>query len=214
MAETAIPLRVLLADDHPILRQGLKQLLSLTPGVVVAGEAGNGQEAVAQAMALKPDVILMDAAMPLLSGYDASRAILTAWPQAKILALTNEDDPQTAQRFLDIGVLGFLLKDAALDDLAAAIRQAAAGQTVPLAPEMAARVAALRAAAKERDAFTLTAREREVLGALARGHSNQQLADVLCVSPKTVHNHLYSIYSKIGVASRSEAIVWALRNGF
>jgi DNA-binding NarL/FixJ family response regulator len=214
MSTTKQPINVLLVDDHTILRQGLKQLLETDSQLHICGEAENGEEALAKAFSLKPDIILMDINLPKINGYEASRAILSAWPQARILVLTNQDDAHVLKKFLDLGVKGFLLKDVQLELLLDTIHRIVAGETVELSSDLSEKMAALKVFGKENTVFSLTDREKEVLKALARGYSNQQLAELLVVSPKTVHNHLYSIYSKIGVNTRSEAIVWAIESGF
>ncbi|MFN8614479.1 MAG: response regulator transcription factor [Vampirovibrionales bacterium] len=212
-AETPLALRLVLADDHSLLRQGLRQLLETRPEISVIGEADNGEQAVVQALSLKPDVILMDINMPIVNGFEASKAILGAWPQARILILTNQDDPSVVKRFLELPIAGFLLKDIALPQLVWSLYMAHSGQTVPLSSELEER---LKASPNRLAALTdpLTEREQDVLRWLAKGLSNQELANQLCVSPKTVHNHLYNMYSKLGVSSRAEAIVWAIENGF
>jgi DNA-binding NarL/FixJ family response regulator len=200
-------------DDHPILRQGMKQLLECNDTLIVVGEAGNGEEAVLQALTHKPDVILMDINMPKLSGYEAIRAILAAWPDAKIIVLSNQDDPNVVKKCLDLPIKGFLLKDIQIDDLIAAIEKVQQGGTLELGGDLGEKVSAVRKTAATHDANMLTEREREVLQALSKGYTNQKLAELLVVSPKTVQNHLYSIYQKIGVGSRSEAILWAIEAG-
>jgi DNA-binding NarL/FixJ family response regulator len=207
---TVATIRILLVDDHPILRQGMKQLLEMYGGLDICGEAGNGEEAIMQALAQKPDIILMDINLPKLSGYESSRAILTAWPEAQILILSNQDDPRVMRKCLDLPVKGFLLKDIQIDDLVEAIRKVHAGQALTLSPDLAARLEKSEKGQSKKEADALTEREREVLRALSKGYSNQKLAELLVVSPKTVQNHLYSIYHKIGVGSRSEAILWAI----
>jgi NarL family two-component system response regulator LiaR len=156
----------------------------------------------------------MDINLPKVNGYEASRAILTTWPAARILVLTNQDDAHVLKKFLDLGVKGFLLKDVQLEYLTECIHRIMAGDTIELSNELAEKMQNSKILSKDDVAVTLTEREREVLMALAKGHSNQQLADMLVVSPKTVHNHLYNIYSKIGVKTRAEAIVWAIESGF
>jgi DNA-binding NarL/FixJ family response regulator len=203
-------IRIVLVDDHPILRQGMRQLLETYGGLEIVGEAGDGEEAIVQALAHKPDIILMDINLPKVSGYESSRAILTAWPTASILILSNQDDPRVMKKCLDLPVKGFLLKDIQIDDLVDAIRKVHAGQPLTLAPELAARLEKAEKHQSQHEADVLTEREREVLRALSKGYSNQKLAELLVVSPKTVQNHLYSIYHKIGVGSRSEAILWAI----
>lgn len=207
-------IRVLLIDDHTILRQGLKQLLEDHDGILICGEAGNGEEAILQALSLKPDIILMDINLPKVNGYEASRAILTAWPTARIIVLTNQDDGHVLKRFLDLGVKGFLLKDVQVDELVDGIKRVMGGETLELSADLSEKMKTSRQNTRDASYDTLTEREKEVLTALAKGYSNQQLADLLMVSPKTVHNHLYNIYSKIGVNTRAEAIVWAIEAGF
>lgn len=209
-------LNLLLADDHAILRQGLRQLLETRPDLNVVGEAENGEEAIVKALSLKPDVILMDINMPKVNGYEASQAILTAWPGANILVLTNQDDADVVNKFLDLNIRGFLLKDVKLDALVLALYTAHSGQKVPLSDDLQAKLTDAREKAEAKvhtGLDVLTERELEVIRALCKGMSNQELAETLVVSPKTVHNHLYNIYSKLGVSSRSEAIVWAMEQG-
>ncbi len=211
---TTTPIRLLLVDDHAILRQGMKQLLETEDDFIVCGEAGNGEEAIVQTLSLKPDIILMDINLPKLSGYESSRAILTAWPEAKILILSNQDDPHVMKKCLDLAVKGFLLKDIRIENLVSKLKRVYAGETLPLSEELNTRMNAGKATSgnseMDKGVEMLTEREREVLKALSKGYSNQKLADLLVVSPKTVQNHLYSIYHKIGVTSRSEAIIWAI----
>lgn len=209
------PITLLLVDDHTIVRQGMRQLLEAQPRLSVVAEAANGEEAIVQAMLHKPDVILMDINLPKVTGYEASRAILTAWPEAKIIILTNQDDPLVIKKFMTLSIGGFLLKDVPVEILVKAIHQVMAGETVALSDDLAGKLQSMeKNQAEATDALAaLTEREREVLAALTKGFSNQQLADMLSVSPKTIHNHLYSIYSKIGVASRAEALVWAMEAG-
>jgi DNA-binding NarL/FixJ family response regulator len=207
-------INILMVDDHTILRQGLKQLLESDGSIQICGEADNGEEAIFKALSLKPDVILMDINLPKVNGYEASRAILTAWPGAKILVLTNQDDAQVLRKFMDLGIKGFMLKDIQAEILIDAIHRIMDGETIELSTELSEKMKAAKPNAREDSYFTLTEREKEVLKALTKGYSNQQLAELLMVSPKTVHNHLYNIYSKIGVSTRAEAIVWAMEAGF
>ncbi len=204
------PIRILLVDDHPILRQGMRQLLELHGGLHVCGEAGDGEAAVVQALAHKPDIILMDINLPKVSGYESSRAILTTWPQAKIIILSNQDDPHVMKKCLDLPVKGFLLKDIQIEALVEALRKVQAGEFLSLSEELAGKLNQHHRSPTGQSLEALTEREQEVLRALSKGYTNQKLADLLVVSPKTVQNHLYSIYHKIGVSSRAEAIVWAL----
>ncbi|MBX2861120.1 MAG: response regulator transcription factor [Vampirovibrio sp.] len=206
--------KVLLVDDHTILRQGLKQLLDATDAhVTVTGEAGDGQEAISLAFSLRPDVILMDINLPKVNGYEATKAILTGWPEARVVVLTNQDDPHVIKKFLDLGVKGFCLKDIPIGQMLDVIDGVMAGKTMPLSDELQHRLESLKDMPAEKLAEPLTDREKEVLTALSKGYTNQQLADLLVVSPKTVHNHLYNIYGKINVKNRSEAILWAIDAG-
>lgn len=216
LSETSViqNINILLVDDHTILRQGMKQLLELGDGLNICGEAENGEEAIFKALSLKPDVILMDVNLPKVNGYAASQAILTAWPAARIIVLTNQDDADVLKKFLDLGVKGYFLKDIQAEDLIDILQRVVQDLPVDLPPDLAEKLKQAKVHHKPDTISTLTEREREVLLALTKGYSNQQLADLLTVSPKTVHNHLYNIYSKIGVSSRSEAIVWAMESGF
>jgi two-component system response regulator DegU len=207
---TTTPIRILLVDDHAILRQGMKQLLETDEGFTVCGEAGNGEEAILQALSIKPDIILMDINLPKVSGYESSRAILTAWPEAKVVILSNQDDPHVMKKCLDLPVKGFLLKDIRIEDLVDILHRVQLGESIELSEELTGKIQANGRESIEQGTEILTEREREVLKALSKGYSNQKLADLLVVSPKTVQNHLYSIYHKIGVSSRSEAILWAI----
>ncbi len=206
---------IMLVDDHHIVRQGMKQLLELQEGFSICAEATDGEEAVLKALTHKPDVILMDVNLPKVSGYEASKSILGAWPDAKILVLTNEDDAQTLGKIMALPVKGYLLKDIQIDELVQHFQAVMAGQTVNLAADLNEKLDALQkqTSVKESSVFALTDREKEILRALTRGYSNHQLATHFTVSQKTIHNHLYSIYSKIGVSSRTEAIVWAIETG-
>lgn len=223
MTGTADMVRILLVDDHPIVRQGMKQLLESNVRFTVAGEAGNGENAVLMAITQKPDVILMDVNLPKVSGYEATQAILATWHEAKIIVLTNEDDGRTLAKFMALPIKGYLLKDIQMIDLLTAIENVVRGETIDLSPELAEKYQDAQQASshksgggsgRDSSVFSLTEREREILAALTKGYSNQQLANLFVVSQKTIHNHLYSIYSKIGVSSRTEAIVWAIENEF
>jgi DNA-binding NarL/FixJ family response regulator len=209
-SEPTEAIRILLVDDHAILRQGMKQLLETDAHFTVCGEAGTGEEAIMQAFALKPDIILMDINLPKISGYESSRAILTAWPEAKIVILSNQDDPHVMRKCLDLNIKGFLLKDIRIENLVAALLRVQTGERLDLSVEVSQRLEESLHQEDDSGANVLTEREREVLQALRKGYTNQKLAELLVVSPKTVQNHLYNIYHKIGVTSRSEAILWAI----
>jgi len=211
-------IRLLLADDHIMLRQGTAELLRREPDLEIVGEADNGQQAVELAHALKPDIVVMDVRMPVLSGIEATRRIREALPDVQVLVLTAHDDDQYIFSLLQAGASGYLLKTAPVSELVNAIRQVRAGES-PLDPAIArkvvARMSGERGAAPEVPAMPdLTARELEVLQLLANGLSNQAIAEALFISDRTVQTHLTSIFAKMGVASRLEAVLTAIRCGW
>lgn len=213
--ESSAPVSILIADDHALVREGTRRLLEAEPGLVVVAEAGDGASAVAEAERMKPDVVIMDIAMPGMNGIEATRQIKARQPQIAILALTAHDDDQYILRLLDAGAAGFLLKDARGRELADAVRAVHRGETI-LSPAIAARAARLAA---ERRALTesrppLSDREMEVLREAARGLPNKDIARRLSLSVRTVHTHLGNIFSKLGVGSRTEAVLLALRSGW
>lgn len=207
-------IRVLIADDHLVVREGLRTMLEIQPDMEVAGEAADGQEAVDLAARLQPDVILMDLRMPRLDGLGAIRAIRQRWPQLAVVILTTYDDDAHIVQGLQAGARGYLLKDASREAILTAIRAAARGETL-LPPEVAARVVAhLGAPAPQAPAdATLSEREREVLHAVAAGQRNKEIADDLGITERTVKAHLASIFNKLGATSRAEAIARAMGAG-
>jgi DNA-binding NarL/FixJ family response regulator len=211
-------IRLLLADDHIMLRQGTAELLRREPDLEIVGEADNGQQAVELALTLKPDIVVMDVRMPVLSGIEATRRIREALPQVQVLVLTAHDDDQYIFSLLQAGASGYLLKTAPVSELVNAIRQVRAGES-PLDPAIArkvvARMSGERASAHAVSAMPdLTARELEILQLLANGLSNQAMAEALFISDRTVQAHLTSIFAKMGVASRLEAVLTAIRRGW
>ncbi|MBW7882082.1 MAG: response regulator transcription factor [Caldilineaceae bacterium] len=205
-------IRILIVDDHPVVREGLRGLLSFKPGFEVIGEAEDGDEAVQQAAALKPDVIVMDLEMPRQNGLEAARAILADAPNARILLLTSFARDQRIFTCLDSGVLGCLLKDSAPQELFRAIRDVHRGQ-LALHPAIARRVLQRRQMTQsEENPQGLTEREIEVLRLIARGLSNQEIADELVISLPTVRTHVNHILSKLSLENRSQAILYALRH--
>jgi DNA-binding NarL/FixJ family response regulator len=205
------PLRILLADDHALVRRGLRAVLAGAPDIHVVGEAATGRDAIEQAAALLPDVILMDLQMPDLSGIEATRAILATQPDARILVVTLFQDDDSVFLALRAGARGYVLKDADEEELLSAIRAVAGGAAI-FSPSIANRVLTLfanpRPAAPE--SFPeLTEREREVLELIAQGLPNPRIAQRLSISVKTVGNHVSVIFGKLQVADRSEAIVRA-----
>ena len=203
-------IRVLLADDHAVVRSGLTQLLATVEDVEVVGAAADGAEAVDLALAERPDVVLMDLSMPVMDGIEAIRRLRGRDPEARIVVLTSFSDRERILDALDAGAIGYLLKDAEPDELIRGVRAAAAGEA-PLAPKAASAV--LTARADQRPVAELTPREREVLGALARGKANKQIARELGISEKTVKAHLTRVFESIGVSDRTAAALWAQRHG-
>ncbi|MDE3094822.1 MAG: response regulator transcription factor [Chloroflexota bacterium] len=212
-------IRVLIADDHPLFRAGVRQRLADTdPSIEVVGEAGDGREAVELAGKLHPDVVLMDVSMPGENGIEATKRIKTCWPDVSILALTVYDDEAYVAALLEAGAAGYLLKTIAAADLAQAIRRVHDGEPV-LSPSIARAV--LRrftvprgSAAPATPWGVLSEREMDVLRLAARGISNKEIAQELGLSVRTVHAHLSRMFSKLGVASRTEAVVYGLRHGW
>jgi NarL family two-component system response regulator LiaR len=202
---------VLLVDDHFVVRQGTAALLAGIEGVDIVGESENGREAVAKALELEPDVVLMDLVMPHKDGIEATRAILCQRPQTAILILTGS---QLQQKILDAvraGALGYLSKNARRSDFANAIRSVAQGEPW-LPPEITRRLLG-RLTESNRPAEPLTPREIDILRLVARGYSNQRIADTIYLAEVTVRSHVSRILGKLGLTNRVEAALWALREG-
>jgi len=210
--------RVLLADDHLVVRAGLRALLGTLPGFEVVGEAADGAAAVREAQILQPDVVLMDVRMPGMDGVEATRQISARVPVAAVLILTMYEDDATVFTAMQAGARGYLLKDVGQDELATAIRSVAAGQAL-FGPGVAARVLAQVGVAGARPGPgspvfpQLTDRERDVLGLLATGLRTAAIAERLFLSPKTVSNHMTSIFAKLQVTDRGAAILRAREGG-
>jgi DNA-binding NarL/FixJ family response regulator len=207
-------IRVLIADDHLFYREGVRALLADVPGVAVVGEASRGDEAVARAAELAPDVVLMDIKMPGMNGIDATRQIMAARPSTAVLVISMFDDDDSVFAVMRAGARGYLLKDADQDELVRAIQGVRRGEAIfgpAIAQRMIQYFAGLpRAAAPPSAPFPdLTEREREILALIAQGHANQAIAQRLVLSLKTVQNHVSNIFGKLQVASRAEAIVRA-----
>lgn len=207
MAET---IRVLIVDDHALVRQGLMMFLGSCSDIEVVGQATNGQEAVEQCAALKPDVVLMDLMMPELDGIAATRAILHSNPKIRIIALTSFKEDERIYTAVKAGIVGYLLKDCTPDELAGAVRDVYAGKnTIP--PEYM--LAALRAAENLNSLpFQLSEREHDVLRLIVRGFSNRQIAQNLTLGESTIKFHVSNILSKLGVATRAEAVAMAIQH--
>jgi DNA-binding NarL/FixJ family response regulator len=209
--------RIVLADDHALVRQGIRSLLELTPDLRVVGEAADGEEALKRVAELDPDVVLMDVRMPRMSGLEALRALRRTDPKRRVVLLTTFDEDSVVLEALRAGVQGFLLKDVTRDQLAEAIRRVAAGETL-LPPAVTERV--LRGFSEVPQDFPhsqlpegLTRRELEVLRLIARGLSNREIADTLGTAEGTVKNQTSSILSKLGVRDRTRAVLRALELG-
>ncbi len=210
---------VLLADDHAVVRQGTRELLEREMGIEVVAEASDGREAVQKAIKKLPDVVVMDFAMPELNGIEATRQIKAVAPGVAILVLTAYDSDQYIFAFLEAGAAGYLLKDVQVDELVDAIRAVHGGESV-LHPTIARKVIN-RFAQPDETAHTvhavldqLTERELEVLQLAAKGMSNREIGRQLTISVRTVQTHLTNIFNKMGVGSRTEAVVCALRKGW
>jgi two-component system, NarL family, response regulator LiaR len=202
--------RVLITDDHGVVRQGLRMFLSLDPDFEVVGEASNGEEARAMARDLGPDVVLMDLLMPVMDGISATEKIRAELPDVEVIALTSVLEDASVTGAVRAGAIGYLLKDTDSEELSRAIKAAAEGR-VHLAPEAAARL--MREVRAPDSPEALTDRETEVLRFLARGKANKQIASSLYVSEKTVKAHVSSILMKLGVQSRTQAALYAVRTG-
>lgn len=203
-------IRILITDDHGVVRQGLRMFLSLDPDIEVVGEAENGREAVAMARELEPDVVLMDLLMPVMDGIEATRVIRAELPEVEIVALTSVLEDASVAGAVRAGAIGYLLKDTDAEELHRAIRGAAEGR-VQLAPEAAARL--MREVRAPESSEALTDRETEVLRLLAHGKANKQIASALYVEEKTVKAHVSNILRKLGVKSRTQAALHAVRTG-
>ncbi|MCG3207568.1 MAG: Response regulator protein VraR [Anaerolineae bacterium] len=207
----AANIRVLIADDHPVVREGLRGLLSFKPGFEVAGEAEDGFEAVLQAAALQPDVILMDLEMPRKNGLEAIQEIRQANPQTKILILTSFTEDRKIFAALDAGALGCLLKDSSPQELIRAIRDVYHGQ-LALHPAIARKMLHEQTPPAAAGSL-LTDRELEVLKLVARGLDNHDIAAQLVISLPTVRSHVTNILTKLNLANRTQAVLYALREG-
>lgn len=213
-AAAGAPHRTLVADDHPIVRQGIAALLATTDDFVVVGQARDGDEAVALAASLEPDLVVMDLRMPGLDGVDATEAVLARRPSTRVVVLTTYESDESILRAIEVGASGYLLKASPEDELLAGLRAVTAGQ-VALAPSMAARL--VGRARTGGDAVTpaspLTPRETEVLALVAQGCSNREIGRRLFVGEATVKTHLLHVFEKLGVGDRTRAVTLALERG-
>jgi NarL family two-component system response regulator LiaR len=206
-------IRVLVVDDHAVVREGLRAFLDLQEGIEVAGEAANGDEAIELAARLRPDVVLMDLVMPRLDGVAAMRALGEQVPDARVIVLTSFLDDDKLLPALRAGAAGYLLKNAEPQEVAKAVRAAHAGQAL-IDPVVAARLVETLAADGAEDPLDrLTPREREVLVLIGRGFPNKRIAQELQLSEKTVKTHVGHVLAKLGVSDRTQAAVFAVRSG-
>lgn len=206
-------IRLLLVEDHTLIRDGLKKILTLEEKFKIVGEAANGEEAVQLAQELYPDVILMDINMPVMNGIEASRHIKGLIPQAEIIALTIHDDEEYVFELVKAGISGYIMKDISADGLIDAVEKVASGGSV-FNPAIAQKLLGeFRRLSQDGDEPPrLTTREMEVLEHVARGESNKQIADKLFISEKTVKNHLTNIFRKLDVEDRLQAMLYAVRH--
>ena len=204
--------RILIADDHPVVRQGLRMFLSLEPDFDVVGEAQDGTEAVRLAHELKPDVVLMDLIMPVMDGISAIKIIRRELPDVEVIALTSVLEDASVVGAIRAGAMGYLLKTAQADELCVAVKAVACGQ-VQLTPEAATRLLnEVQAAPVAAPQEALSGREAEVLCLLAQGHSNKQIANRLHIGETTVKSHVSNVLAKLGMASRTQAALYAVQS--
>lgn len=208
MSDPVTPIRVVLVDDHAVIRLGMGQLLAATDDIVVVGEASDGAEAIEVVERTRPDVVLMDLQMPGMDGVKATRHIVSA-KLADVLVLTSFSDSERIFGALDAGAVGYLLKDADPDDVLNGIRAVSRGES-PLHPRAARALIGTRAGSAS---VQLTGRESEVLGLVKEGLANKQIARRLGISERTVKAHLTSAFARIGVSDRTQAALWVERNG-
>ena len=202
-------MKILLVDDHQMVRLGLKSYLELQDDIAEVSEAVNGKEGVEQALASRPDVIIMDIVMPEMNGIEATLAILKEWPEAKILILTSYLDNEKIYPVLDAGAHGYMLKTSSAEEILRAVKKVAQGEFA-IETEVSKKVEYHRNHIELHE--DLTARERDILGLLAKGYENQRIADELFISLKTVKTHVSNILSKLEVSDRTQAVVYAFQH--
>ncbi len=207
-----MPIRILIADDHSVVRQGLRMFLGLDPDLEIIGEASDGAEAVKMAHSLNPDVVLMDMLMPVMGGIEATQTIRRELPDTEVIALTSVLDDGSVVGAVKAGAIGYLLKDTQADELRRAIKAAAAGQ-VQLSPQAAARLMREVRTPDPPSVSELTEREGDVLRLIAQGKANKEIAMDLVIGEKTVKTHVSNILMKLGVQSRTQAALYAAQNG-
>ncbi|HHY93125.1 MAG TPA: response regulator transcription factor [Firmicutes bacterium] len=209
-------IRILVVDDHPLVRSGIKKIVELEDDIEIVGEAGTAREAVAEVEAVRPDVVLMDLDLPDVSGVEATREIKEKYPTVGVVALTIHDDRDYLLEMVRAGAEGYVLKDVEPGGLVSAIRAVREGNSYispPAAKKLLGEFNRLSTGEPEDKVDGLTAREQEVLCLIARGQSNKEIGTTLAISEKTVKNHVTSIFRKIGVDDRTEAALYAIRRG-
>jgi DNA-binding NarL/FixJ family response regulator len=209
-------IRVLMADDHRIVREGLALVLDGQSDIAIVGEAVNGKDAIAKATQMRPDVLLLDVFMPEMDGIAAARHLRVHHPEIRIVVLTMDDDPDDLRQLMDAGVAGYITKDAPSSEVIRAIRAAAQGEQISSLPTAEAPPATyryIRNTAVEPVTFGLTEREWQILCRLTAGESNKEIGKTIGLSEKTVRNHLSSIFAKMEVSDRTQAVILALRYG-
>jgi len=208
-----LSIRVLIVDDHAVVRAGLRMLIDAEQDMETVGEAGSVREAVFEARSLGPDLVLMDVVMPGESGLEGLPALLKEHPAVKVLVLSMQDDPRYVREAFDAGASGYVLKEAADSEVVSAVRAVAAGERY-VHPALGARLVAAEAAERKRaEVDPLSDREREVLRLLALGHTNQEIAKLLYISVRTAETHRAHIMQKLGLSSRAELVRYALSEG-
>lgn len=206
-------IKVLIVDDHEMVRLGISTYLNIQDDIEVAGEADNGKIGVTKALALRPDVILMDVVMPEMDGIEATKAILKEWPEAKIIILTSFIDDEKVYPAIEAGAASYILKTSTAEEIAKTIRQTDAGESV-LEPEVTTKMMNHISNQNKTELYDdLTNREREVLQLIAQGKSNQEIADELFITLKTVKTHVSNILSKLQVEDRTQAAIYAFKHG-
>jgi len=206
------PIRVLIVDDHAVVREGLRTFLDLQDGIDVVGEAADGDEALVEAERLRPDVVLIDLVMPRVDGVQTMRELRRRSPRTRAVVLTSFLDDERLLQAMRAGAAGYLLKNAEPRELARAVRAAAAGEAL-IDPAVAARLVATLEQGPETRADRLTPREREVLALVGRGYANKRIAAELGIAEKTVKTHVSHVLAKLGVSDRTQAALYAVREG-
>ena len=210
------PTRVLIVDDHEVVRLGLKSALDTEQDIIVVGDAGDGATGVTEAEAQRPDVVLMDVRMPDMDGIEACRAIRESLPDTSVVMLTSYTDQEAVMASIMAGACGYLLKNTGKAELLDAVRRASRGESLldpGVTAPVIARLRELSAKEEDREVALLSEREKEILGLVARGLTNRQIAEALVISPNTVRNHVSRILEKLDMSRRSEAASFATRHG-